>query len=372
MRKNLVEKPRKPRKRVLRTRYSTPINRLIYVSNPGEPIRIVADYVVSTKMTDWTVKPGSLEIVREVENPTIGWTANDGSYSFTEGSSELLLSPSITYRDCVAPLENRLRVKKLATSNQADLLTNLAEFDDTLLMMTKNIKKSASYGGYQWGWAPLISDIMATNDAASNVSKSLLSNGIRTNPYVTKDTFTVKSAKVPLNIGISAPVHFQHIWDVVIKYSGSISYDNDICAFYDYMGFHPSPKLFWDLVPLSFAVDYVLPIGDMLKQVTPSKGWVKSANFTGWRTITAKVREVSSLIPGLDYGKYNSVTYGGRLEFVNRNFLQGIALEQKTIRKTIEALKMPTWQQAFDLSYLSEAFYNKGRSILRPHVYRKR
>lgn len=363
---------RKPRKRKPRTRYGPPIRTKVYVSIPNEPIRIVAEYDSCTTMSDWTVKPGPLSIIKCEDNPTIGWTATDGSFSFTEGVSQLILDPAITYRDCVRPLENRLRVKKLATSNQADLLTNMAELDDTLLMMSKNIKKSASYGGYQWGWAPLISDIMATNDAASNVAKSLLSNGQRTNSYTTKDTFTVKSMKVPLSVGIGPPIHFQHIWDVVIKYSGKISYENDICAFYDYMGFHPSPKLFWDLVPLSFAVDYVLPIGDMLKSITPSKGWVKSANFTGWRVITAKVREVTSFIPGLDYGKYNTVTYGGKLEFVNRDFLDGIMLEQKNISKTIEAFKMPTWQQAFDLTYLSNAFYGKGRSILRPHVYKRK
>jgi len=364
---------RKTRIKKLRTRYGTPIRTEVGVFDKDGNKSIVSIYdQPSQSMTDWTVKPGSLLVVKTPSNSTIGWRANDGSYSYTSGVSQLILDPNITYRDCVMPYETRLKNKKLATSNQADLLTNLAEFDDTLAMLGNTVKKKPTYGAVEWGWMPLVSDILAANDAANNVKQSLLSEqGIRSNKYVTRDTFTVKSIKVPLDIGLPRPVLFQHTWDVTIKWSGYIYYQNDILAFYDYMGFHPSPKLLWDLVPLSFAVDKLLPIGDMLSELTPTKGWVKAANFTGWRTIKAKVTETATMDPKLDYGKYTSVEFGGSLELVNRVYLDGITLEEKRVRKTIEALKTPTWKDAFDLTYLSEAFYNRGKAIFRPHVYRK-
>lgn len=268
----------------------------------------------------------------------------------------------ISFRDYVHPYLNRLNVKKLATSNQADILTNLAEFDDTVLMFGKNLKKSASYGGYKWGWSPLINDIMAVNDAAAAVKNSVLDGNRRTNRYVTIDKFVVSSPILDTSY-----CKVRHHWDVSVKYSGTISYENDILAFYDYMGFHPSPKLIWDLVPLSFAVDYVLPIGDMLSNISPARGWVKSANFTGWRVVKATLREEIVELKS----PYKFLLEHPPSHYVFRDYLNGVHLEQKRIRKELR-FNFPTIQQAFDLAYLSSAFYNTGRKAISPHVYRKK
>lgn len=274
-----------------------------------------------------------------------------------------LLDPNVYSAHLVIPYMSRFKWKKLPTSNQADLLTALAEADDTIAMFGKNLASSASYGGYKWGWTPLVSDIMAVNDSVNSVKNSLLDGSKRSVPYNTTDKFTIVSPKL---VGPRGTV--KHTWDVNVKYRGTITYENDILSFYDYMGFHPSPKLFWDLIPLSFALDYVLPIGDMLKSITPVKGWVKSANFTGWRVISYTISE-SLIAPPPELSVQ---VPGGKSYHVRRDLLRGVALEQKEIKKPIELVKLPTIEQAFDLSYLSETFYNRAKGLVSPHVYKKR
>lgn len=325
----------------------------------GGPLKRVTDTMVDLK-----IRPSPLRRVYQdpnvIRQVTLNGT-NAATYHNTVGS---YIDPAATWY-LVEPYLNRLNVKKLPTSNKADLLTNMAELDDTILMFSKNIKKSASYGGYKWGWAPLVDDIMACNDAANAVKNSVLhENGRRTSRYRTNQGFTVKSPIITSAEGMQV----RHIWDVSVKFSGEIAYDNNVLAFYDYMGFHPSPKLIWDLVPLSFALDYILPIGDMLKSITPEKGWVKSANFTGWRVVKAMCTEqVVKVRPD-----YSVMSPYSPIRFVQRDLLNGVCLDQKRIHKEIEVLKLPTFEQAFDLSYLAETFYQRGRKLLSPHVYKKR
>lgn len=317
-------------------------------------------------MTDWTVKPGSLSVIKSPPE-TFSGTFHGGK-SLTQPhniawelhGNYFFVHPDVTTY-CWTPYINNFKHKKLPTSNEADLLTNLAELDDTIAMLARPSKPS--YGSVKWGWMPLISDINAANDAANAVKNSVLDGDRRTSRY----NATHKIRKNSVDVTVNEHVYF-HEWEVKVKYVGEITYQNDILAFYDYMGFHPTPKVLWDIVPLSFAVDYILPIGDMLKSLSPPKGWVKSANFTGWQVVTATVQEVCKTYPKWSQGPSDRSVR----TFVTRHYLQGVALEQKTIPRTISPLKIPSLEQVFDLSYLSEAFYQRGRKILSPHVYRKR
>jgi hypothetical protein len=47
------------------------------------------------------------------------------------------------------------------------------------------------------------------------------------------------------------------------------------------MGFKPDLATLWELTPLSFVLDYFLPIGDYLDNVVRS-GWTSSIQFTGY------------------------------------------------------------------------------------------
>lgn len=131
---------------------------------------------------------------------------------------------------------NSLNWQKLATSNKAGLLQNLAELDDTVAMFGSKLLKSASYGGYKWGWAPLLSDVAAVNDTVNKVKQ--FPPGLP-QPYDDTNDFTVKryfgDPKEPGTRLVT--------WDVSVRHKGSVTVDNNLLSYYDFLGFHPSPKL---------------------------------------------------------------------------------------------------------------------------------
>jgi hypothetical protein len=130
----------------------------------------------------------------------------------------------------------------------------------------------------------------------------------------------------------------------------------NILSYYDFLGFHPSPKLIWDLVPLSFAVDWVLPIGDMIDRISPQQGWVKAVSFTGWKMITATVEETNSG-PISGWSTYRHKAKRTTFTRAYGNF----ALEQKTVYKDIAA-KWPTFSNVMDYAYLANSFTKRRRT----------
>lgn len=256
------------------------------------------------------------------------------------GEHYFFIPPSATYY-IVSGYENSLNWKKLSTSNEAGLLQNLAELDDTVAMFGKDLVKSLSYGGYKWGWSPLLSDVAKVNDTIVRCSKQPPGA-----PQKYDDVNTItKSIDVPYRGGT-----FTHKWELTTRYKGHVTVDLNILSYYDFLGFHPSPKLVWDLVPLSFAVDWVLPIGDMIDRISPQQGWVKHVSFTGWKMVTATVTEtLKGTISGWD-------TYVHKCK--RRTFTRTFGtyhLEQQTVHKDI-AVKWPTMSNILDYAYLANSF----------------
>lgn len=361
-------------KPVNRTRYRNLVKQQYeYCAGAGQPLELNPAWsgfprsVFAERMDDGLRPKSKGNLLKVVKRTpvTSSHTKTNGTFAIYTDQVYNHLDFSATY-SYIEPYLSRFRWKELPTSNQADLLTAFAELDDTIALLSKRAltPSYASYGTVKWGWMPLISDIMAANDAAEKVKNSLLFGDRRQFPYAKSDRFTIVTPPILTASGSTV----SHEWDVKVKHKGYIEYQNDVLAFYDYMGFHPSPKLVWDLIPLSFAIDYILPIGDMLSQLTPKKGWVKSANFTGWRTVRAMCTErVVTPPPG-----FLTEFRGSPCLFVDRTFHHGTEVSQKKINKEIEVIKTPTMFELFDLTYLSEAFYQRGRKIIAPHVYRKR
>lgn len=358
-------RPNKTKENVARTRVKTvssSYKRFSITEGSQGSLMNEADWILSYEtMSDRTVKPCQLSVEKQKPFSGILRSAPDW-YEYLENFVGYYVDPKVTMYVWQSYV-NQLNHKKLPTSNQADILTNLAEFDDTVAALA-NPLKTLSYGGVKWGWMPLISDINAVNDAANAVKNSYLDNDGRTSKYSSSHRIQKTSPKMDYLGGT-----VEHRWDVTVRYSGTVTYDNDILAFYDYMGFHPTPKVLWDIVPLSFAIDYVLPIGETLKRMSPAKGWVKAANFTGWQVITAVCTE-KNITPPLWYRGCNYQVDLPPITYVSRNYCSGLALEQKTISRNPP--DFPSLEQIFDLGYLAEAFYNRGKKLLSPHVYRKK
>lgn len=246
------------------------------------------------------------------------------------------------------PYVNSLNWKKLSTSNGAGLLQNLAELDDTVAMFGSKLVSSASYGGYKWGWAPLLSDVSAVADT---INKCRVEPPGLPQKYVDTNTFTVERF---FGLPTDKP-RIKVTWYVTVKFDGVVTFDQDILSLYDFMGFHPSPKLAWDLVPLSFAVDWVLPIGDALDNMAGPKGWVQAVNFTGWRTIKALYAEETVNLRG----DIASMQKASKCTLFQRHYLS-CALETKTFKKDL-GLKWPSFSNLMDYGYLANTFSKKRK-----------
>lgn len=262
--------------------------------------------------------------------------------------------------------QHSLNWKKLSSSNEAGLLQNLAELDDTVAMMSTGILKSASYGGYQWGWKPLIADSLAVIDTIQKCAKYPPG---APQPYADTNKITKK-------IVVGGPEEFTYTELTVtqiVKLEGTVTVPLDILSYYDFLGFHPKPSLYWDLVPLSFAIDWFLPIGDMIAKLDPPEGWVKSVNFTGWKMTTLEISEFNH-----HHNNYSPLNGCRKYKKFWREHVSNIALEQKTVVKSPRPPFSHSLANVADAAYLAKTFmgdygpWAKKRKEI-PHIdWRKR
>jgi hypothetical protein len=227
---------------------------------------------------------------------------------------------------------------KLPTSSGFGVLEFLAEIDDTIAMFTKRFWKQLSYGSLNWGVLPFISDVKALLKTISNLSDSVSSI-----PY--EDAFDVELiARAPVT-GVNS-----NWWYPAQKAKGRIKGHADISMHLgaqrhlDRLGFHPDLATAWNLVPLSFLVDYLIPVGDFLESFRHG-GWVKTAYFTGWSSIKGTCKYT--------FGFYNSTNFTGTTEssvdFYMRRPWSGVLIAPSP---RIPDLDLPTPRQLFNMLYV--------------------
>lgn len=269
---------------------------------------------------------------------------------YYEGASPYFWVDPASKHSVWEPYVTILNWKKLPTSSPFGLLQFLAELDDTVAMFGSKLKQSISYGGYKWGWAPFLNDVNSIVKILNRFREGNAFDSTSRYHDINKLTF-----KKDYNLGRG--LIRRHTWDVKIEYDGIITVPADpILQFYDMIGFHPSLSVLWDLVPLSFAVDWVLPVGRTLDQLKGPHGWVNSANFTGWRMITAKCKETTvSLRDDMLY-----ITDSSEYKYFLRQVQTNLALETKVIRKEL-GLSWPTFSNTLDYAYLAKTFLTKGK-----------
>ena len=127
--------------------------------------------------------------------------------------------------------------------------------------------------------------------------------------------------------------------DISFQHPGSIALD--------WLGFHPDLATAWDLIPFSFVIDYLLPIGDYLESFR-SGGWVKTAYFSGWLTLRFKLDLIwHGFVPG--YMEFT--TDVGRYERFVRSY-SPMALVVPTTPGALD-LQVPSFRQLFNMLYLA-------------------
>lgn len=224
---------------------------------------------------------------------------------------------------------------KLPSSTQSGIIQILAELDDTLAMFTKRFWRALNYGAWTWGVVPFVSDLIAVADAVGNI-------GIDLDSFSYEDQFNIDLPASEPNganpwvwAGGQAKIRYTGKADMSFQLPGSIALD--------WLGFHPDLATAWDLIPFSFVVDYLIPIGDFLEQFR-SGGWVKTVYFTGWQTVSLQ-GEVK-----YDYGEPYTCFGSASVSTFSRHY-GGFVL---TVDTDIDPLmlEIPSYREMFNLLYL--------------------
>jgi hypothetical protein len=73
---------------------------------------------------------------------------------------------------------------------------------------------------------------------------------------------------------------------MIIRHTGfAQSLADPYLEFLDRIGLRFDIGVVWDLIPLSFVIDYLAPIGDLLGTMS-NGGWVRCVEFEGWTTMS--------------------------------------------------------------------------------------
>lgn len=210
--------------------------------------------------------PGPCNVVHTVINP-FTWGGISGGATYLIENQRTLTVP-------IPPPP--LNWGKLPTSSEFGILQFFAELDDTVAMFSKKFLRELSYGSFTWGVMPFVQEIESLLKTIRNISAPLVD-------VKYEDTYTSAFQKEATYGTLT------HVNDVKYTYhlTGKIDllrYSNQAQIFLDRLGFHPDITTAWDLVPLSFAVDWLLPVGDWLSTLH-SRGWINRVHFDGWVSV---------------------------------------------------------------------------------------
>lgn len=244
---------------------------------------------------------------------------------------------------------------KLPSSTEANIISLIAEIDEILSTLTIKFWRQLSYGAVTWGIVPLISDIKAGLKAIINIGETIDGTQYEATTH-TSEKRTIPGASL-----CCGDADWGDTWfvDKTIEYHaiGKVYYqDLGASALLDRLGFHPDLATLWDLVPFSFVVDYIIPIGNFLESYRRG-GWVKAVYFNGWVSAKARIRghlyrgdTVPNEVP-YDYSTYSRYPLSSVL----------IAPEPDEL----PSLELPTFEEVFNMAYLG----NKKLQRVTPPIH---
>jgi len=240
----------------------------------------------------------------------------------------------------------------LPSSSELNVITLLAEMDDVIATLTWKFWRQLSYGAITWGIVPLISEIKSGLKALQNIAKSIDGTQYEATTYDVSDY-----------VGHVGGQWYYMQWNVKksIKYHayGKAYYDDLLfSSILDKIGFHPDPATLWELVPFSFVVDYIFPIGKFLEGLRRG-GWVKAVYFDGWVSATVNSTGYMSAPSwaGFTYEPEKvPFEYNTYFRYPHSSVL--VAPEA-----TLPQFELPTFEEVFNMAYLAN---KKLRRVVPP------
>lgn len=177
---------------------------------------------------------------------------------------------------------------KLPSSTKAGIIQILAEIDDTIAIFTKKFWTQLSYGSWTWGVVPFVHELLAVIDAVNALGTDL-------SKLAYEDSYSRFVQDVQVTNWTAANIYADFTFDFHLAGKADMSFQHPGSVALDWLGLHPDLATAWDLIPLSFVVDYLFPLGDWLQSFRQG-GWVKAVYFTGWQSYTCKVD--CKVVPG--------------------------------------------------------------------------
>lgn len=231
-------------------------------------------------------------------------------------------------------------------NNSFELIPTLFDLDATISMFTRKFLKQLSYGSVTWGILPFISDVKGVLSSCRDIMSRIptgttqfergyeLSADLPIAPYRTAASFNGK-----VHLAGTYQVRLPDYHRAVLKGLSLL----------DELGIHPDLRTAWDIVPLSFVVDYFIPIGDLLESLHP-RGWTDySVYFKGWQTISG-----TYVVGGYPYN-------GTNVGLVNPSFVHSVGrlYHRQWVERQMPAKEpvpvdwqTPTLKELFNTAYL--------------------
>lgn len=123
---------------------------------------------------------------------------------------------------------------------------------------------------FQYGIRPLIGDICGAIDQ--------FTGGPRVPRVFVIGKATTSSSSL-INMVATNPLHIhpqaKYVWDVVTRCKVRLDYEmeNPNLATAEQLGISGVPELLWELVPYSFVIDWLVPVGDWLSALSADRGF---------------------------------------------------------------------------------------------------
>ena len=145
--------------------------------------------------------------------------------------------------------------------------------------------RQIKYGSVNWGFLPFISDLKALlqslRDLTSAAPGASCTTINRSRPIRYQKSFSDFSNRVQVFPAITSIDGNCRLKGVVYHNPPDLSTPiSRGLNLLDELGFHPDLKTAWDIIPLSFVLDYFIPIGDILESLHP-RGWQNNSHFEG-------------------------------------------------------------------------------------------
>lgn len=272
--------------------------------------------------------PGSCGVYHTKQNQYISYNRSDG-YWWRNWPMPV---PDI-------PPPDRLDWGALPSSTEFGLIQFFAELDDTLGMFALRFWRELSYGSFTWGVLPFVSEVRGLLEALNNRFTDL-------SDFSYEDSYSVNKNIRDWNFypGFLANGNLNLRYHLTGR--GDMSFQNPVSILLDQIGFQPNLATAWDLVPLSFVVDWLLPVGNFLDSLTGG-GWVRTIYFNGWQT--CKFTWSGTVSTDGRQPAFGSVPFS--VEGFQRSGYSNVLIAQSQVDPPV--LQVPSFTEIFNMIYLA-------------------